>query len=187
MKPTASINLPQWIPVVWIAAALSIGAFFFESILEKDWGKYISIASTLTEILLWETIIRSLKGKGKCKTALSATIFTSLFLQLVLNFFSDSIIISLISFVSWVVALILIIKNYSGTLKKYAITEIICASLQFIAIIVLAMIVEGASDSSDLQTTLRIIMCAIIILIYYPYKVLAEALKENEAEEPREE
>ena len=186
MKPKALINLPQWIPVVWLAATLSIGSLVVELVMEKEWGTYLSVFGTFAEIILWDAIIRSLRKKENCKTSLIVMLAISFSLQLVSSIFSAGEVLSFISLVSWLIAMIIIIKNYSGALQNYAIAELVCLGLLLIGLIVFAVVV-AIQDSSNLQTSLRLTMCILIFLLCYPYKMLAEALKENDAEEKKNE
>ena len=180
MKPKASINLPQWVPVVWIAALLSLFSFFLET-RDVEWSGYVSLSGTIIEAILWVFIMASLHRRGNAQPILMVFISLSLVLDIVSEIsalFVEEISVGLISLIVWSIALIIIVVNYSGAFRKYAIVNLVC-----IGAIILYSIIPGFLDidfSNLSASTFRWIIYPMLALVYYSYQVLVEAISENE-------
>lgn len=183
MKPKAFINLPQWVPVVWVAAILSIISFTLE-IREIEWSSYVSLPSTIIEAVLWTVIMVNLHKRGNISPILIIFIAFSQVINLALEI-SDLIVdeefpLWLVYYIAWVISLIIIIVNYSGAFRKYAIVNLVCFGVIFLYCFVCEMLDIDFADSS--ASSFKYLIYPLLALVYYPYQVLVEVFNENEEE-----
>ena len=174
--------MPQWVPVVWIAAALDIFSTIID-LMDNDWSDYITLVSIIVEIVLWSAILSHLHKREAIKPVLLVIIILSLamslFSEMASLFLEDDYYVWLISFLVDCLSFIAIIPSYSGALRKYAIISLICVmgilSLSFL------FVKYDLLDFSSV-TSSKYIIIAIAGLIYLPYQALAKALTEGKDE-----